>query len=106
MLLGTTLHILSLVFHRLPYLKSFYEIAAITKGFRLIYLFEKPVYNYVFCMFKDDQLDSDLGQKNFITIYKNLKWFRGNARLSPWIYKITTKDMFPIFPTTLRAVFR
>lgn len=32
MLLDNALHLLSLVFYRLPYLKSFYEIAEITTG--------------------------------------------------------------------------
>lgn len=58
--------------------------------------YEKPVYNYVLRMVKDTQLASDLIQDIFIKIYQNLESYRGEAKLSTWIYKIATTAWTPI----------
>ncbi len=61
--------------------------------------FEKPVYNFVFRMVKDDHLACDIVQEIFIKIYKNLEGFKGNAKLSTWIYKIATNAYLDYFRT-------
>jgi RNA polymerase sigma-70 factor (ECF subfamily) len=63
--------------------------------------FEKPVYNYVLRMVKDAQLASDLVQEIFIKIYKNLESYKGNAKLSTWIYKIATNTYLDHFRTAV-----
>lgn len=52
--------------------------------------YQKPLYNYVLRMVKDEQSAEDLTQDIFIKIYHNLSSFRGDAAVSTWIYKIAT----------------
>ena len=63
--------------------------------------YEKPVYNYVLRMVKDSQLASDLIQDIFIKIYQNLESYRGDAKLSTWIYKIATNAYLDYFRTAV-----
>ena len=63
--------------------------------------YEKPVYNYVLHMVKDTQLASDLIQEIFIKIYQNLESYRGEAKLSTWIYKIATNAYLDYFRTAV-----
>ena len=50
--------------------------------------FETPVYNFILRMARNDQLAQDLTQDIFVKIYQNLATFRGEAKLSTWIYQI------------------
>jgi RNA polymerase sigma-70 factor (ECF subfamily) len=61
--------------------------------------YEKPVYNYVLRMVKNEQLAEDLTQDIFIKIYNNLANFRGDAKLSTWIYKIASNTYLDHFRT-------
>ncbi|MFQ5627425.1 MAG: RNA polymerase sigma factor [bacterium] len=54
--------------------------------------YEKPVYNYVLRMVKDNQLAEDLTQDIFVKVYQNLAKFRGEAKISTWIYRTATNS--------------
>ena len=58
--------------------------------------FEKPVYNFVLRMARNDLLAQDLTQDIFVKIYQNLATFRGDAKLSTWIYKIANNTYFAV----------
>jgi RNA polymerase sigma-70 factor (ECF subfamily) len=59
--------------------------------------YEKPVYNYVLRMVKDGSLAEDITQDVFVKVYQNLANFRGDAKLSTWIYQIATNTYLDYF---------
>jgi len=61
--------------------------------------YQKPVYNYVWRMVKNEQLAEDLTQDTFIKIYHNLANFRGDAKISTWIYRIASNTYLDYFRT-------
>ncbi len=63
--------------------------------------FEKPVYNFILRMARNDLLAQDLTQDIFIKIYQNLARFRGDAKLSTWIYKIANNTYFDYLRTSV-----
>lgn len=52
--------------------------------------FQKPVYNFVLRMVKDHSLAEELTQDVFIKTYNSLSEFRGDSKLSTWIFRIAT----------------
>ncbi len=54
----------------------------------LIFLYEKKIYNYCLRMTNCREDAEDLTQEVFVRVYKNLKGFQGNSRLSTWIFRI------------------
>lgn len=46
------------------------------------------VYSILFRMVNDHEEANDLAQEVFIIVYRKLRQFKGDARLSTWIYKI------------------
>lgn len=52
--------------------------------------FQKPVYNFVLRMVKDRFLAEELTQDIFVKTYNSLSEFRGDSKLSTWIYRIAT----------------
>jgi RNA polymerase sigma-70 factor (ECF subfamily) len=63
--------------------------------------YEKPVYNYILRMVKKRQLAEDLTQDTFLKIYQNLTKFRGDAKLSTWIYRIATNTYLDYLRTAV-----
>ena len=61
--------------------------------------FEKPIYNYVLRMVKNEQLAEDLTQDIFIKVYQKLDSFRGESSLKTWIYRIATNTYLDYFRT-------
>jgi RNA polymerase sigma-70 factor, ECF subfamily len=51
---------------------------------------EKPVYNYVLRMVRDQEAAKDLTQDIFIKVYHKLTSFKGDAQISSWLYRIAT----------------
>jgi RNA polymerase sigma-70 factor (ECF subfamily) len=47
------------------------------------------VYSILLRMTDDHEEANDLAQEVFIKVYKQLKQFKGNSKLSTWIFKIT-----------------
>jgi len=71
-----------------------------TQDFDELYAaYEKPLYNYILRMVKEKQVAEDLVQDAFVKIYQNLENFRGDSKLSTWIYKIATNTYPDYFRT-------
>ncbi len=56
---------------------------------RLVEEHGRQVYNIVLFMVQDSMLAEDITQEVFMRIYRYLDRFRGDAKLSTWIYRIT-----------------
>lgn len=56
---------------------------------RLVEEHGKQVYNIVLVMVQDSVLAEDITQEVFMRIYRYLDQFRGEAKLSTWIYRVT-----------------
>lgn len=52
--------------------------------------YEKPIFNYILRMVRDRADAEDLTQEVFVKIYQGLSDFRGDAKLSTWIYRVAT----------------
>ncbi len=52
--------------------------------------YKNQIFNLVFRMLSNRQEAEDVAQEVFITVYKNIGSFRGDCRLSTWIYRIAT----------------
>jgi RNA polymerase sigma-70 factor (ECF subfamily) len=52
--------------------------------------FQSPIYNYVLRMVKDRSLAEELTQDVFVKLYNSLSDFRGDSKVSTWIYRIAT----------------
>jgi len=53
-------------------------------------VFQNQVFNLVFRMLGNREEAEDVAQEVFITVFKNIGSFRGDCRLSTWIYRIAT----------------
>lgn len=61
-----------------------------TSYFEMLYdRYASFVYNKCFCFVNQEEDAKDLTQEVFIKIYLNLPKFKGNSKLSTWIYAIT-----------------
>jgi RNA polymerase sigma-70 factor (ECF subfamily) len=54
----------------------------------LMVRYEKPIYNLVFRFLNDPEEASDLAQETFISAYRARLDFRGDAKVSTWLYRI------------------
>ena len=54
----------------------------------LVSAYEKKIYNYCLRMTNSKEDAEDLTQEVFIKVYKSMKSFKGNCRLSTWVYRI------------------
>lgn len=52
--------------------------------------YQNQVYNLVFRMVGNREEAEDVAQEVFITVFKNISAFRGDCRLSTWMYRIAT----------------
>ncbi len=52
--------------------------------------YQNQIYNLVFRMLGNQQEAEDLAQEVFVTVFKNIESFRGDCRLSTWLYRIAT----------------
>ncbi len=50
--------------------------------------YQDKIYNLVFRMMGNAQEAEDVSQEVFITVFKNIDAFRGDARFSTWLYRI------------------
>lgn len=56
----------------------------------LVEQYQNRVFALVFRMLGDRGEAEDLAQEVFVTVFKSIDSFRGDARLSTWIYRIAT----------------
>ncbi len=61
--------------------------------------YERPLYNYVLRMVKNQEVAEELTQDIFVNIARNLSNFRGESKLSTWIYQIATNACRDYFQT-------
>jgi RNA polymerase sigma factor (sigma-70 family) len=56
---------------------------------QLVETWQHMVYNTVLSIVQDVQEAEDVSQEVFIQIYQSVHAFRGDAKLSTWIYRVT-----------------
>lgn len=57
---------------------------------KLIQVYEKRIYNICLRLLKDQEEAYDAAQEVCIKVWKQLSQFKGESKLSTWIYRITT----------------
>ncbi len=73
---------------------DFEEIEALKKGderaFQLLLnTFSEKVYNLSFSILQNQEDAEDITQEIFVTVYLSISQFKGDSKLSTWIYRIT-----------------
>src|SRR3954451_8142736 len=53
-------------------------------------LYQHKVFNVVFRMVGNREEAEDVAQEVFVTVFKHIETFRGDAKLSTWLYRIAT----------------
>jgi RNA polymerase sigma-70 factor (ECF subfamily) len=53
-------------------------------------LYQHKVYNVVFRMVGNREEAEDVAQEVFVTVFKHVDSFRGDAKFSTWLYRIAT----------------
>ena len=53
-------------------------------------LYQHKVFNVVFRMVGSREEAEDVAQEVFVTVFKHVDTFRGDAKLSTWLYRIAT----------------
>ncbi len=56
----------------------------------LVQVHQHKVFNIVFRILGDKQEAEDVAQEVFITVFKHIDQFRGDAKFSTWLYRIAT----------------
>ncbi|GAB4200046.1 MAG: RNA polymerase sigma factor RpoE [Sandaracinaceae bacterium] len=56
----------------------------------LIRLYEKRIFQLVLRMLQDRGEAEDVAQDVFLTVFKSIDGFRGDSKLSTWLYRIAT----------------
>ena len=54
----------------------------------IVRLYQHKVYNLVYRMIGNQQEAEDVGQEVFVTVFKSIDSFRGEAKFSTWLYRI------------------
>ncbi len=58
----------------------------------LILPFEKRVFNFLFKMCRNKEAAEDMLQDTFLTVFRKLKEFRAESKLSTWIFQIAANN--------------
>lgn len=56
----------------------------------LVQVYQHKVFNITYRILGDRQEAEDLSQEVFITVFKHIDQFRGDAKFSTWLYRIAT----------------
>ncbi|MDJ0764333.1 MAG: sigma-70 family RNA polymerase sigma factor [Myxococcota bacterium] len=56
----------------------------------LVHKYQGPVFNLIYRMIGNREEAEDLAQEVFVTVFKKISTFRGDASLATWIYRIAT----------------
>ncbi|HEY5690434.1 MAG TPA: RNA polymerase sigma factor [Cyclobacteriaceae bacterium] len=57
---------------------------------KLVGLWYNRIYNYAFKYFNDHDLATEVSQRTFISMYKNIGQLEDTDKFKPWLYKIVT----------------
>ena len=57
---------------------------------QLVSLWYKRIYNYVLKYCTDDDMATEISQKTFIAMFRNIKKLKDIDRFKPWLYRIAT----------------
>lgn len=71
---------------------------------KIIFLYEKPIYNYIYRLTGRREDAEDLTQKTFIKLYKSLKTINLDKNFKSWLYKIATNTAYDWFRKKKREV--
>jgi RNA polymerase sigma-70 factor (ECF subfamily) len=55
----------------------------------IIVFYEKQLFNLAFRIIKNREDAEEVAQDSFVKAYKRIKSFKGNAKFSTWLYRIT-----------------
>jgi RNA polymerase sigma-70 factor (ECF subfamily) len=61
---------------------------------KLVKEYEQNVYNIALFTVQNEPMAQDITKDVFIKIYKKIGDYRGNAKLSTWIYRITKNTCY------------
>lgn len=64
---------------------------------KILFFYEKPIYNYIYRLVKQKQDAEDLTQATFIKLYKSLKSINLDKNFKSWLYKIATNTTYDWF---------
>jgi RNA polymerase sigma-70 factor (ECF subfamily) len=69
------------------------DIVALQKGDEktyqeLVKVFAKPIFNTCFYILQNKEEAEDVTQDIFVTVYQSISFFKGDSKLSTWIYRI------------------
>jgi RNA polymerase sigma-70 factor (ECF subfamily) len=56
----------------------------------IVRLYQHKVYNLIYRMVGNREEAEDVAQEVFVTVFKHIETFRGDAKLSTWLYRIAT----------------
>ena len=56
----------------------------------LVRLYQAKIFRLVFRMLGDRAEAEDLAQEVFVTVFKSIDGFRGDSKLSTWLYRVAT----------------
>ena len=56
----------------------------------VVRLYQHKVFNVVFRMVGSREEAEDVAQEVFVTVFKSIDTFRGDAKFSTWLYRIAT----------------
>src|SRR5687768_10374102 len=56
----------------------------------LVRLYQVKIFRLVFRMLGDRAEAEDLAQEVFVTVFKSIDGFRGDSKLSTWLYRVAT----------------
>lgn len=58
------------------------------KFMNLYNLYKNQIYKYLYYLSRDSSISEELLQETFIRVYKSISNFRGDSKVSTWIYGI------------------
>lgn len=58
----------------------------------MVRLYQHKVFNLVYRMLGSREEAEDVAQEVFVTVFKHIDTFRGDAKFSTWLYRITTNQ--------------
>ena len=64
---------------------------------KILYTYEKPIFNYLYRLVRQKQDAEDLTQAAFIKLYKSLKFIDPDKNFKSWLYKIATNTAYDWF---------
>lgn len=76
------------------------DLAAFEK---LLFCYEKSIYNYILRLVKQKEDAEDLTQKTFIKLYQSIKTADPDKKFKAWVYKIATNTVYDWFRKRKRS---